>query len=295
MKTSHLKMILTALPILLAVLAGGLYARPSHISHQEEDLPAELAALVRGRWERIEAETSGAARDEWSGVYRSFDGPTVSTYFAWSPATGFTVWWENCSRPLQSRVNYGGAQLTNGSLRLAPQLPATYPRAYPIASDYVPVRWGEQRFLIPSNRLINFSYAVNSTSNRQIDSFLINLADYQKPRNGLPDIPPGYRRYLRMRPLAATITGLRETDERWYPRIILNIGRAEGVVPQMNFYVSRPRNIYMLLEVTDVQEHSAEAFVIRATFKDGREAEVVPQVGWRLTSRAPADDAQYMP
>ncbi len=293
MRTSRL--ILVVLPILIAVLVGGLYALPSRASQQEEGLPAEWAELVRGRLATIEAETSGAPRNEWAGVYSSYNGPTNSTYLAWSPSKGFIVWWENCSHPLQARVNYGGAQLTDGALRLVPQLPESHPRTYAITSEYIPVRWGEQRFLIPSNRLVNFSYAVNSRSERQIESFLLNRADREKPRNGLPDVPPEYRRYLRMRPITATIAGFRETDERWYPRIILNIGRAEGVVPQMNFYLSRPRNVYMLLQVTDVQEHAAEAVVIRATFRDGREAEVIPQVGWRLTSRAPADDAQYMP
>ena len=286
---------LIMLAMLMASLATGLWAQAQNVNPQEEGLPEELANLVSRRWETIKQETANLPADGWAGVYRAENGPTTTTHLAWSPTTGFMVWWENCSRPWQARVNYGAAQLINSFLRLTPQLSEDHPRAYATAPEYVPVKWGEQRFLIPSDRLINFSYAVNSTSSRQIYSFLVNLEDYQKPRSGLPNVPPEYRRYLRMRPLAATITGLRETDERWYPRIILNIGRADGVVPQMNFYLSRPRNIYMLLEVTDVQEHSAEAFVIRATFKDGREAEVVPQVGWRLTSRAPADDSQYGP
>jgi hypothetical protein len=280
--------------LLLTLLTAGLDTSAQNPPNREE-ISEELAALVRNKWEAIKLEASNLPNDEWAGSYRSFGGPTISTHLAWSPASGFMVWWENCSRPWLARVNYGNAVFTNGSLKLTPALPENSPSAYPVESEFIPVKWGEQHFLIPSDKMINFAYAVNSTSVEQVESFLMKIEDYEKERKGLPNVPQAYRKYLRMKPIMAAVSGFGPKEERWYPKVILNVGRAEGVVREMKFYLSRPRNIYMQLEVTDVQEHTSEAFVIMATFTDDREEDVKPKVGWKFTSRAPEDNSRYLP
>jgi len=262
---------------------------------QREEISEELATLVRSKWEAIKRDAPKLSADEWAGSYRSFDGPTVSTHLAWSPASGFMVWWENCSRPWSARVNYGDAVFANGSLKLAPELPEKGPSAYPVGPEFIPVKWGGQHFLIPADRMMNFVYAVHSTSVERIESFLMKVEDYERERKGSPDVSKEYRKYLRMKPIMPAISGFGPEEERWYPKVILNVGRAEGVVREMRFYLSRPRNIYMQLQVTDVREHSAEAFVIIATFTDNREADVKPKVGWKFTSRAPEDNSRYLP
>ena len=205
------------------------------------------------------------------------------------------VWRENCSRPWTARVNYGSAVFTNGSLRLIPELSENSPSSYPISPEFIPLKWGEQHFLVPADKLINFAYAVNSTSVEEVESFLMKIADYEKDRRGLPNVPREYRKYLGMKPITATISGIGPKVERWPPKVILNVGRVEGVVREMKFYLARPGDIYMQLEVTDVQEHTSEAFVMLATFTDKREADVTPKVGWKFTSRAPKDNSQYLP
>lgn len=280
--------------ILITLLAAGWDARAQKPRAREE-ISEELAALVLDRREAIELDAANLTDDEWAGSYRSSDGPTISTHLAWTPAQGFTVWWVNCSRPQTARVNYGSAVFTGGSLKLTPELPEASPSSYPTAPEYLPVKWGEQHFLIPSDRMMNFAYAVNSTSSTEVESFLVKVEDYQKERKGVPGVPREYQKYLDMKPLRAALAGFGPHVDRWYPRVILDAGRAEGVVPEMKFYLSRPGDIYMQLVVTDVREHTSEAFVLRATFTDEREEEVEPQVGWEFTSRAPEDDPQYQP
>ena len=280
--------------LILTLLTAGLDAGAQNAPKREE-ISEELASLVREKWETIKLEASNMPHDEWVGSYRSFDGPTITTHLAWSPASGFIVWWENCSRPWTAHVNYGNAVFANGSLKLTPELSEDSPSSYPIESEFIPVKWGEQHFLIPPDRMINFVYAVNSTSIEQVESFLMKIEDYEKGRKGLPDVPQAFRKYLTMKPITATVSGFGPKVERWYPKIILSAGHAEGVVREMKFYLSRPRNIHMLLEVTDVQEHTSEAHVIMATFTDNREEEVKPKVGWKFTSRAPEDNSRYLP
>jgi len=290
-RSSHKTVVLF---LILTLLTTGLDVGAQNPPKREE-ISEELATLVRAKWEAIKLEASNLPNDEWVGSYRSFDGPTISTHLAWSPTSGFMVWWENCSRPWTARVNYGNAEFTNGSLKLTPELSENSPSSYLIASEFIPVKWGEQHFLIPSDKMISFAYAVNSTSIQEVESFLMKIEDYEKDRKGLPDIPQAYRKYLNMKPITATISGFGPKVERWYPKVILSVGRVEGVVQEMKFYLSRPGNIYMQLEVTDVQEHRSEAFIMMATFMDNREEDVKPKVGWKFTSRAPKDNSQYQP
>jgi hypothetical protein len=264
-------------------------------SPKRETLSEELATLVRNKWEAIKIETSSLPNDEWAGDYRSVDGPTTSTHLAWSAVSGFMVWWENCSRPWQARVNYGRAEFTSNSLKLTPELDRNSSSSYHSATEFIPVKWGEQHFLIPSDKVINFAYAVNSTSVQEVESFFMKVADYEKPRDGLPSIPKEYREYLGKEPITGTISGFGAKVPGWDPKVILNAGRDEGVVTGMKFYLSRPGNIYMQLEVTSVEEHTAEAFVIMTTFMDDRVEDVKPKVGWKVTSRAPEDNWQYQP
>lgn len=280
--------------VLFALLAAGSGAGAQHRPRQEE-ISEGLLTLVRDRWETIRLEASGLPGDEWAGDYRAFGGPTISTHLAWSPASGFVVWWENCSRPQFARVNYGRAAFTDGSLKLAPELSEQSPSAFHVGSELVPVKWGEQHFLIPADRMVNFAYAANSGSVEQVESFLLKTADYEKERKGLPDLPPEYRKHLGARPITATLSGFGAKEERRPLKVFLNAGRAEGVVPEMTFYLSRPRNVYMQIEVTDVREHTSEAFVIMVRYTDNREDEVRPKVGWKFTSRVPAGDSHFLP
>jgi hypothetical protein len=72
------------------------------------------------------------------------------------------------------------------------------------------------------------------------------------------------------------------------------VGTANGVVPEMKFYAAAPANIYMLVEILDAGEHSSRAYVITSGYRRS-ERNVMPKVGWRLTSRAPKDASNYYP
>lgn len=290
LKTAALPTIFAALFLILDAPPGAWVNARAQNPPRREEISEELAALVRNKWDAITLEARDPAGGVWAGNYRAFGGPTVTTHLAWAPASGFTVWWENCSRPWTARVNYGSAVFDGGSLRLAPALPEGSPSSYTPAPEYVPVEWGEQHFLIPSDKLINFAYAAHSTSVEEVESFLMKTGDYEKDRKGLPKLPPEYRKYLVMKPLRAKVSALGPDEDKWYPRLILDAGRAEGVVRGMKFYLARPGNIHMRLEVEDVREHSSSAFVIMAGRSDDGEQEIEPKVGWQFTSRAPKDD-----
>ena len=262
-------------------------------AQNSRQLSDDLAARVRNKFELIQVEAA-VAGEEWAGRYQASDGPTITTDLAWSPKSGFIVWWDNCSRPGSARVNHGGAAFTNGSLKLTPELSENVPGSFRIATEFVPVKWGAQHFLIPQDQLVKFIYAAKSGSVSEVESFLLKKDDYAKPRKGLPAVAPQYARYLRMKPIVASISTVGPEPERWYPKVILNAGKSEGVIPEMKFYFRRGGR-FIVFEVTSVDEHTSAAAVVLANTSNNSEEEIELKAGWKLSSRAPKGNERFMP
>ena len=229
----------SAVCVALVLLLSPVQPGAAQTSATQQELSEQLAALVRNKLEMIELETAGA-NEEWAGRYRSYDGPTVTTDFAWSPVSGFIVWWYNCSRPTSARANHGGAVFENGVLKITPQVTESVPGSFTVASEFVPVKWGAQHFLIPRDQVLNFIYAINSGFEPEVESFLLKVDDNVKKRKGQPVVPAQFARYYGMKPILATIAKVEPKTDRWYPNVTLNAGKSEGVIPEMKFYRSRP-------------------------------------------------------
>ena len=63
----------------------------------------------------------------------------------------------------------------------------------------------------------------------------------------------------------------------------------------MKFFLVSRGNVYMLVEVLSVNDDRSEAFAITLGVRNHSDREVKPQVGWKLTSRAPRDAGDYYP
>lgn len=277
-----------ALILLLSLVQPGT----AQNSATQQELSETVAALVRNKLEMIEIEAAGT-KEEWAGRYRSSEGPTVTTDLAWSPVSGFIVWWYNCSRPTSARANHGAAVFENGSLKISPQMSEDVPGSFTVAAEFVPVKWGAQHYLIPRDQLLKFIYAVNSGSEPEIDSFLLKVGDNEKKRRGRPSVPAEYARYLGMKPIRATVSSLLSQDKPWYSKVILNAGKSEGVIPEMKFYRLQRGGPFVALEVTSVAEHTAEAAVVIVSGPN--EERFPPKRGWRFSSRAPRGSRNYLP
>jgi hypothetical protein len=285
------------IPTILFILIVALFAFCLSVAGQKtrfkERMPDELISQIDSRLKAINDESAKFSKDEWVGHYSSYDATTVSTTLVWTPNLGFMIWLENCSRPFHGLVNYGKASFSNHSLKLIPELPKGSFNEYPVESEFIPVKWGEQHFLIPTHKMIDFLYAVNSKSDSEIQSFLSKRVDDKKPRKGLPDVPKEYRSYLRLKPIAALISAVEKDENYDLYSVTLNAGRAEGVIDGMAFYLSRSKDAYIKIYIQKVQEHSSEGFVAFSTFKGNREGNVEPKIGWKFTSRAPKDNSRY--
>lgn len=295
---THKAVVIIALLLTTALPADSPRAQASHDRHAQNEAlsPEALEATYSSRRALIGRELAGLSVDEWAGEYHAQDGPTAGTQFSWSPAAGFVVKWSTCCHGWRERVNYGRAAFEGGALKLEPELSGKGVKVYPVAAPLIPVRWGEQHYLIPSDQIINFCYAAKNFPNSpEVEAFFLKDADKEKRRVGLPRVPAEYRKYLQSKPLVAVVSQVKPKARPWSQEFILNVGRADGVVDGMKFYLSSPRNIFMLVEVTEVGERTSSAYVIMSGHRNGSENEIRPRAGWRLTSRAPRDASSYFP
>jgi hypothetical protein len=185
--------------------------------------------------------------------------------------------------------------LQNGALVLSPELTRSDGTVYQIGRTLVPVLWGQQHYLVWSNSVINFCYAAANADNApEVDAFFLKDTDREKPRSSLPNVPAQYRKYLVAKPIIATISEIKPNSQPWIKEFTLNVGMADGVVPEMKFYAFAPRNIHMLVEILDTSEHSSRAYVITSGYRRS-DKDVTPRLGWKLTSRAPRDASNYYP
>lgn len=256
-------------------------------------LSAEQHASLRSRRDLIIAEASSLPANEWAGTYTLEDGLTSGAQLDWAPANGFVVWWNTCSHTWQDKVNFGGVEFREGTVRVTPELGREGGKVYPLSRELIPLKWGEQHYLVPLDQLIAFCYAArNAGRSLEIEEFFLKQSDRDKRRFGLPAVPPHYQKYLVSPPIIATII---EVNSKPHTVFTLNVGRKAGVVSGMKFFAAFPGNVHMLVEVTDLRDDDSEAYVITSGFKNHAQTEVKPQVGWKLTSRAPKRAYEFYP
>jgi len=254
-----------------------------------EPISEELANLVLNKREKVLLELETLKGSEWIGKYRAFDSATVTISFDWTPASGFTIWRENCSRPGDVRVNYGNVNFNGSLLTLSPERTEKSQHTYIPPVSLVPVKWGEQHRLIPSDRLALFAYAVNSGDFEEIEAYFVKVEDYQKPNEGLPNLPKEYKKYLNVKPIRAKVSAL-SVNESEYPQLTelqLNIGKAQGVIVGMKFYLIGVKDRFASIEITEVQENTSMARVGMIGTSGGNNEEFKFKVGWRFSSKMP--------
>jgi hypothetical protein len=251
--------------------------------------------IIRKRRELIVNEASTLA-NEWVGTYSLEDSLTSGAQLNWAPTNGFLVWWNSCSHGWSDRINWGRVDFQDRVLRLATNWPAVGQKLYNLAPELVTVKWDQQHYLIPSKELVAFCYAArNADRSYEINEFFLKEGDRENRRSGLPAVPEDYKKYLVGKPIQARIVGLKSEPARGVKRFRLNVGRRVAVFRGMKFFAISTANIYMLVEVTEVGESDCEAYVITSGFKNHSTGEVRPQVGWRLSSRAPKRAYEYYP
>lgn len=292
--TTALAPMLMECPRVLRADDGALSKRPSDT----------VVAKGNEILERVNAETKANAQQSnawaWSGQYYAGDGLGFNLQLAIAPKAGVVYWCHGCFGLYE--VNYGPFQEKDGRIHLAIEEKRTEDTGnsgglYPVL---IPIRWGDRRYLIPEDEMIDFCNHINSGSQSvsRTARFLWHVDDREKKSRGIPKVPPKYQPYLLKEPISAEVvwigkTAILERNDRWPPgrhrvtNVRLNRGKTDGLLRGMELYHWQ----FPDLRVLDVSASSCRAetseWLLDEEAADVDDAEI-PRIrlGLRYSTRA---------
>lgn len=240
----------------------------------------EEATAAQTRWNRIGEDRTRDTSDEWAGDYSRGEGEVNMSYLRWSSNSGFTFFSVYTCLPNVTNLDYGRTLASPNLLQMYSER-STGRSVLPV--NFLPVRWGERRYLIPETSIAAFcDYTAGlgafNDGTRENDSlpwedFFLKVDDLQKPAEGLPRLPPGYEHFIR-RPIEATITAvgshfirrMRNEDGSYnYDLVIpvtISVGRAHGVQRGLVLYTSQIDN-NDTVQVTRVGSRTSRGEIVR--------------------------------
>ena len=247
---------------------------------------AETKALVQERERRI-AEELHRADDGWAGEYRSGYGVGFNARLLFAPEAGFVFMGSGCVGMYD--LDYGDVELSADKVLLRSE-PDKRRNALRRSPEFVPVLWGERRYLIAPDQFIDFANSINAGFEpcSPCGRFLLKEGDEQKKVRGQPSLPPEFAEYVLDEPIDARVLSVVETqvvETEFRPvrrtKVILDKGRMQGLRVGMALHVSAPRNAIATVKVVGVDRQSAEAMI-----EELGVGELLPSVDWELSTRA---------
>jgi hypothetical protein len=260
-----------------------------------------LGALVALAWVAI-PEAGHLSDPSWAGTYyagHSYGSHTLSI----TAAGRFTELQTGC---LQHDEDSGTVEDTDGRLRLQRQgtsRPRNDPQDYWrrwFPPEYVMVRWGKRRYLVPPGEILEFCAAVHGgcePRNEPRGFFLLQRGDETiEPETDEPQLPNGFQKYLRLEQLDVAIKSLSQpgapagrtgaanaADEPY--SVTLDAGSHEGVLPGMRFHKLPEPTQGGMIVIRETSDHESKGILI--DWQSGHSPKTPPQAGDRFRAPSP--------
>lgn len=275
------------LPTVLFLLAS--IALAACMDEMKYSKRAERSAEQRAQI--IKAEISSLGTHAWAGEYFEGDGLGENVSFMLAPESGYLFEWHGCLG-LYDR-NYGEVSDKDGTITLTFTLPNEREGFEGIADAFIPVSWGQRKYLIPTDDIAGFCNDVNAGIEPRKSPFghyLLRREDETKEATGNPVLPEKYRAYLLPIPIEAIITSVGPpvtrpgtSDMKTVDmEVSVDKGLNAGVLAGMEFHVVHPDGVVEWITVTSVDAQTSQG-VMTQFGKD----DPVPAVGWRISTRPP--------
>jgi hypothetical protein len=282
---------------ILILVSFSLSATQMNAQGYVDVLPEEIQQPFREKYTSITAQIRGSGLNEWAGSYSRYVGETWSDVLVWTPNDGFAAFRDTCSNGPRAWVNYGSAKFHNGLLTLSSEQSYKGEHSLPMKREFTPIKWGHQHWLIPTDELELFAYAVNSGSWEDYGAFYVKADESEKPPKGYPEIPKQFKHILSRKPLIAKLLAAGEKPEKWYGDLTIDAGKDKGVVVGMSFWLIGVKNTNVKISVVEVNESTAVANVVGVGYlykyddegnrKGSDSQDFAPKSGLRFTSRIP--------
>jgi hypothetical protein len=148
--------------------------------------------------------------------------------------------------------NEGAAQLELGFLDLKPEHSGG---ASSIPLFFLSVDWGERRYLIPEEEIVEFCNAINQGEeprDGRHGSFYLRENDWNKPAPGAPELPEPWPGYVLSKPLVGRVLELTGENQG-----VINLGAKDGIHKDMVLTVHGKTNRGFHLRVIAVADDHA--------------------------------------
>lgn len=204
-----------------------------------------------------------------------------------APGSGFVFEWRGCLGVYDR--NFGAVTTTNGVIHLSFVFTNRQEGFRGIEPAFFVVRWGDRRYLIPTNDVVEFCNSVNLgwESRDSVRGFhLLRNGDEKIKVDGFPDLPAGYERYLLKEPILAKIIAVephsfRPSVVEWKFKdtpVVLDVGMKQGLLPGMKLLATGER--WESLVITKAEENRSHGVITQT------EGEPGPEPGWVFSTRA---------
>ena len=264
------------------------FASPAEDAKEAKKSPEQTQLTLNERNRAIEGELAKIKDHPWAGEYYHGDGTGVNITVSLAPTNGFTFRWDGCLGAYGR--NFGTVEVQNGWLQLSPARPNEAKPFCDLSMPFVPVGWGQRKYLVATNQMIQFCNAINGGFEPRDSAwgmFLLKKGDEKKTVTGRPELPEQYRKFLLKKPIVVAITKI--SDAKINPKddtfkeftIELDSGSEQELFPGMELHF-QDEDYFGFIEVKTFTGKSAEA-ILNAYGKD----EKMPKVGLKLTTLPP--------
>jgi hypothetical protein len=253
-------------------------------------LPDHVRKPFQIRYDAISKAVTVPVTIEWAGSYYRDLGATWGESIIWEPKLGFAAFRDTCSNGPRAWVNYGETTYRDGVLTLSPERESTAEFVLDLPSkEFMPIKWGEQHWLVPTAKLALFAYAINAHSGEEHEVAYLKSDDREKRQTSRPALPSQYQKLLGLRPINASIVEAgQSTDPYWKIPVTINAGKNKGVIEGMSFWLVGHKEIEVQVMVNEVREQTSLMRIVSEGRSGHYEKDIVPSVGWRFTSRMPS-------
>lgn len=247
------------------------------------------AAVVRRR-DQVLAELAEQPSEPWAGEYYEGDGLGENTTLVLAPRSGVAATWFGCMGLYGA--NEGDIErVDDRTLAFHFNRPNESGRFGMFPATVRIVRWGERRYLIPTERFIDFVNAINrgmEPGRDHYSGFLHYRGDEGKAVTGLPDLPEAMLAQIRAKPLVVTVSSVKREGQ--YEAIggpmcpfelTFDVPAGEVLAPGLEF-AAIAGDLYESADVVEVRGLKA---IAKMRFFDAcDEVTTAPTVGLKLTT-----------
>ena len=236
---------------------------------------------------KIQTEIQALTNHDWAGEY--FLGNGLSgIQLLLAPESGYVLERNSDIGPLG--CNFGIVSEKNGRICLSNNKIQTRQMFPGNAEEFIPIKWGTRKYLIPADELVGFCNDINEGAEPRkwnTGQYFLRRGDAKKKVTGFPVVPKGFRTYLLERPIEAQIVAVdspapraRDCEDWKYP-VTLNVGKNHGLLPGMKLYLLNPDRFVGPVIIKNVENMESEGIISQSGRKN-----TAPVIGSKLSTHS---------